>query len=336
MRWVNNTKTTQLVYDNVWNPFYVKVGGIIDDSKISTEKLVATFLPLKRKPIIGILTNKYKHSFILPLLKQITEFDFIEIPVLHEKSPEATLRNKYLNNVDIDIIIALEDGNVNKNIINLCQLLHIKVIFLVSELNQHLVTQNIYSDFVVTYGDISKENFEKVTKKEVVTANYLQMRLGNKLTKQEREQNKQIAVVDKTNVNQSAIKAVKDVYSIIKDWDISSVFDYSFNSPQLAHINKIDIDLSKMSVVVGTPSFYTLRAALLNIPVVVLNYKNETNFNLHFNITDKIQIVSTIRKAMKANKEDLKKQKLSLNKLCNINKTNILTQILSELINAEK
>ncbi len=134
MLWRNKTNISQLVYDDTWNPHYVKPGGTIDDSAVPTEKLLNFFTPIKTKPVIGVLSNRYKNTHVIKLLKQHSPFEIFEIPLLHETIPETTLRNKYLNVLFPDIIITLEDGERYKSIIKLCQLLKIKVIFLVSEI----------------------------------------------------------------------------------------------------------------------------------------------------------------------------------------------------------
>ena len=306
MKWRNETRTTQLVYDNMWNPFYVKPGSVIDDVNVPATKLIGVLNPIRTKPIIGVILNRAKHNSMFKLIQGIDTFNFVELPLFNEKLPAKYLRDRYLQILHPDAVIVFDDGDAYKNLIAVCKSFSMPIFFVVSSLMQHIVLTNIYSDIVITYSEYSKKKFEAITNKKVVATNYLQTGVGPRLTKKQRDTNNKILVLDTTTTSQTAITAMKDVYNTIKDWNVPSVFSYSFNSPQLSMIKNAKADIATASVVVATPTFTMLQAAMRNIPVVKLDYWQNDLPNLRFNIKNKLQIVTEIRKALKANKEDLK------------------------------
>ncbi len=185
---------------------------------------------------------------------------------------------------------------------------------------------------VVTYGDFSKEQFEKITNKPVKTANYLQYGL-KKLTKAQRDKNNLVLVRDGNELSQSTIRGIKDIYSLKQQFDIPFFFNYRFSSPQIAHIHNSNVNLDIASVVIAPPSFTLISAAILGIPTIKLEYSIIGFPDLHFNIRERTDIIPTIRKALNANKEDMKKQTTALHNICVTNKSDMLTEMITEIIN---
>lgn len=332
MRWRNETRTVQLIYDNMWNQFYVKPGGTIDDVNVPSTKLIGVLSPIQTKPVIGVILNRARHNNMFKLIRRTDAFSFVELPLFSERRPTDYLRDRYLQILRPDAVIVFDDGDGYKNLISMCKVFSIPVFFVVSSLRQHTSVSTIYSDVVLTYSDYSKKEFEAITSKKVVATNYLQMGVGAKLTKKQRDINNKILVLDTTSASQIAITAIKDVYNTIKKWNVPSVYSYSFNSPQLSTIRNSYADIATTSVVVATPTFDMLQAAMQNIPVVKLDYEQNTLPDLRFNIKNKPQIVTEIRKALKASKEDLKRQSLALKKFCTLSKEDLFSKAILEVL----
>lgn len=327
MLWRNDTGTTQLVYDTMWNQFYVKPHGVIDDSRLDQSKLVGVLTPVKSKLLVGVVTSKVCHTKLLRLLRCSNRVDFIEIPTFNERFPGRLIRDKYTTALGLDTIIILGDSPYNAAIERLCRSKRIPLYFLVSSLLQHLHIKNPPGDAVITYGEYSKQEFKKLTGKPVYVANYLQYGLSKKLSKAQRAANNTILVVDELSTSKS-ITAVKDIYTATKEWAVNTVFHYGLNSPRLSSIKNGRVHFEEASIVVSTPTFSMLRAALVGLPVVKVDYDNYDFPDLRFNIKERSHIVTTLRKALDAKREDLRQQTTIVNKLCTTSRTDLLGKVL--------